>query len=95
VPLDLTLPGPSAPLLVLVADSDCVARERPVELVRLLGSRADSAVIPGNHLGFTDLSGGEQFDCPSPVSRDAQRADAVDRTAAFLDAALGLEPAPS
>jgi hypothetical protein len=87
-PLDLTLPGPTAPLLVLIADHDCVVRERPVELVRLLGSRAESAVIPGNHLGFTDLSGGEQFDCPSPVSRDAQRADAVARTAAFLGAAL-------
>lgn len=84
VALDLEQPRPGAPLLVLVADHDCIAKEQPDAMVQALGGVAERALIPGNHVGFTDLSGGERYDCPSPVSRDAQRLDAVERTAAFL-----------
>jgi dienelactone hydrolase len=85
VPLDLPLPVPTAPLLVLAGDHDCIAKERPRELLAALAGRAEGVVISGNHLGFTDLTGGEQYDCPSPVSRNAQREDAVDRTVRFFE----------
>ncbi len=84
IELDLDTPTPRAPLLVLIADHDCIVKERPEALVTSLHGAAERALVPGNHVGFTDMSGGERFDCPSPVSRDAQRLDAIERTAAFL-----------
>jgi hypothetical protein len=86
VALDLEQPRPSAPVLVLIADHDCIAKEKPEALVTALHGAAERALMPGNHLGFTDLSGGEQYDCPSPVSRDVQRLDAIERSVAFLSA---------
>jgi dienelactone hydrolase len=85
VPLDLELLAPTAPMLVVAADHDCVARDRPRDLLLALDGGAQGVTIAGNHLGFTDRTGGEQFDCPSPVSRQAQREEAVARTAAFLE----------
>lgn len=84
VPLDLERPARVEHLLVLVADHDCIAKDQPHALLTALGPAAERAHLPGNHLGFTDRSGGEQYDCASPVSRDVQRQDAVTRTAAFF-----------
>jgi dienelactone hydrolase len=86
-PFDRELPVPSAPLLVLQADQDCIVKQRPAELIAALGAAAQSATLRGNHLGFTDLNPStERYDCPSPVSRQAQREDVVARTVDFLAA---------
>ncbi len=97
VPLDLERVPVTSPLLVIAGDHDCIAKGQPAAVLETL-PKAERAVIPGNHLGFTDLSGGERYDCESPVSRDAQRADAVERTAAFFGAhppVSAPSPAPS
>lgn len=90
VPLDLDLVMPTAPLLMLEADHDCIAKGRPAVLAQALGTRGERVVIAGNHLGFTDISGGERWDCPSPVTRNAQREEAVERSVAFFKALSSL-----
>lgn len=79
VRLDLPLPAPAPRVFVLLADHDCIAGDAPQKLVDALTPRPESAVIAGNHVGFTDRTG-ERFDCAAQVSRDAQRAEAVART---------------
>lgn len=84
VPITFTTPVPAGPLLVVEASDDCVADEHPRLLLEKLGGRAEAVRIAGNHLGFTDFTGGEVYDCPSPTTRDAQRLDAVAATVDFL-----------
>ncbi|MBL8953814.1 MAG: alpha/beta fold hydrolase [Myxococcaceae bacterium] len=83
VRLDLPLPEPAPPSLVLLADHDCIAGDQPKQLVAALRPGPETAVISGNHVGFTDRTG-EQFDCDSPVTRDVQRAEALRLTVEYL-----------
>lgn len=85
-PIDVRAEAVREPVLILQAGSDCIVRGGAEAIAKSLRGKATVTRLEGaNHLGFTDMTGLEGFDCRGGLGRDAQRQRIVDITAEFLE----------
>jgi dienelactone hydrolase len=89
-PIDVRAERIREPVLILQAGSDCVVRGGSEAIAKALRGKATVTRLEGaNHVGFTDMTGLEGFDCNGALGRDVQRRRIVEITAGFLESASG------